>query len=220
MLLFHAPLLAFQMGGAMRPLSAAPPVERAVVSASLTSFHAWLEANKLSTDKVVGKELPGFGLSLVAGERGVRTGDTLVSVPASLHFTPRSIEGTPLGEAVRGVIDDESALLALHLLQEGARGPEGSARESTPEAPPYPPLSYIPIVLSPQCIRRLALPGAFAVERADAGERAHDSADPPLWPARGSTPLLCVSRFHCCGARRSALACCEAATSVAWSRAS
>ncbi|KAL3892882.1 MAG: hypothetical protein SGPRY_014691 [Prymnesium sp.] len=127
MLLFHAPLLAFQMGGAMRPLSAAPPVERAVVSASLSSFHAWLEANQLSTDKVVGKELPGFGLSLVAGERGVRTGDTLVSVPASLHFTPRSIEGTPLGEAVRGVIDDESALLALHLLQEGARGPEGSA---------------------------------------------------------------------------------------------
>ncbi|KAL1515147.1 hypothetical protein AB1Y20_004208 [Prymnesium parvum] len=96
----------------------------AATSAPLHAFDQWLSSNGVSHPHVEAKPLPGFGMSLVAAADGVRAGATLLSVPASLHLSPRSVRESAVGRAVGGVISDESALLALGLLHEAARGAE------------------------------------------------------------------------------------------------
>ena len=117
-----SPPLHMQRPRAVAPVCVAAPPQATIPE----SLHQWLESKGVSTSKVHGQQLPGFGLSLVAGKHGVSAGDTLLTVPASMHMTPTSVAETPVGKAVEGILDDDSALLALGLLQEGARGPEES----------------------------------------------------------------------------------------------
>jgi len=95
----------------------------------LASFGKWLEANGVASEKAQPAQLAGWGTCLVAGPSGVKEGDTLLSIPATLHLSPTAVAATPLGEAVAAVVprDDHSALLALGLLAELSRGEgEGS----------------------------------------------------------------------------------------------
>jgi len=87
----------------------------------------WLESKGVDTSVVEGRRLPGFGLSLVAGEAGCKAGATLMAVPVSLHISPAKVKESPIGRAIDGVIpaDDDSAQLALGLLAEFARGEAG-----------------------------------------------------------------------------------------------
>lgn len=104
-------------------MSVASPV---AADAQLSAFNAWLEANGIASSKVKAARLPGWGVCLVAGENGVQPGDTLISVPSSLHLTPSKVQASPLGEAVAPVVGgDESALLALGLLAELGKGEAG-----------------------------------------------------------------------------------------------
>ena len=105
---------------------------RAAVSACandepLEAFSTWLESKGVVSSAVQGGRLPGYGLSLVAGEAGCQPGDTLMAVPQSLHITPSKVKASPIGQAIDGVIpaDDDSALLALGLLGEFAQGEAG-----------------------------------------------------------------------------------------------
>jgi hypothetical protein len=92
------------------------------VAESVDALHDWLESRGMPSAKVSGKKLPGFGLSLVAPSSGVQPGDTLLSVPVSLHITPTSVRGSPLGKAVEEVLDDDSALLAVGLMEQVGLG--------------------------------------------------------------------------------------------------
>ena len=93
---------------------------------ALATFDKWLELNGLSSEFVKGERIPGFGLSMTC-PNGAKTGDKLLSVPASYHITPTGVRASPIGQAVADVIDDEdtSAQLALGLLAELAKGESG-----------------------------------------------------------------------------------------------
>ena len=95
--------------------------------ATLDTFNTWLASKGVDTKTVVGARLPGYGLCLVAGENGCKAGEKMMAVPASLHITPSRVQKSAIGQAVDGVIpkDDDSALLALGLLAELARGEKG-----------------------------------------------------------------------------------------------
>jgi len=86
----------------------------------LVAFNKFLEKKGIVSDKVQAATLPGWGVCLVAGPDGIESGDTLLSVPTSLHLTPDKVRDSPIGAAVEDVVkaDDESALLALGLLGE------------------------------------------------------------------------------------------------------
>mmetsp|Transcript_160312 Transcript_160312/g.282878 ORF Transcript_160312/g.282878 Transcript_160312/m.282878 type:complete len:585 (+) Transcript_160312:43-1797(+) len=114
-------LRSTSLNSAARPRSTtivacAPPVDKAA------NLHAWLNSKGIDTSAVKGGPLPGFGLSLIS--QGVESGTRLLSVPASLHITPSSVQDSPLGKAVSDVVpaDDNSAFLALGLLQEVGKG--------------------------------------------------------------------------------------------------
>ena len=97
-----------------------------VTADPVADLHAWLEGKGVSTAVVHGAGVPGFGLSLVA-KTDIEVGATLLSVPRSMHITPSATKQTPLGQAVDALLGaDDSALLALGLLQEVGRG-EASA---------------------------------------------------------------------------------------------
>lgn len=112
------------------PLACARPQPRAAAFAcagdELDAFHSWLQSKGASLGSVTGKRLDGFGLSLVA-TGDCATGDTLLTLPASLHLTPTKAKASPVGQAVDGVIpaDDDSANLALGLLHEFSKGEAG-----------------------------------------------------------------------------------------------
>ena len=90
-------------------ISAVPRVSRCLRRAAvltlqqsdtkLDALHAWLEDNGISTAAVKGEAVPGYGISLVAS-KPIKAGDTLLSVPASLHITPAAVRESPIGQAV------------------------------------------------------------------------------------------------------------------------
>jgi len=63
-------------------------------------------------------DLPGFKFSLIAGEGGVKAGEVLLRVPASMHISPSSVRSSALGRALEPLQLDDSAVLALGLLSE------------------------------------------------------------------------------------------------------
>lgn len=94
----------------------------------INAFHNWLSEHGVELGTARAAKLPSWGTCLVAGADGVESGDTLLSIPSSLHLSPATVKDTPLGAALSQVIpaDDDSAMLALGLLQEMGRG-EASA---------------------------------------------------------------------------------------------
>eukprot|EP00438_Fugacium_kawagutii_P004033 Skav219281 [mRNA] locus=scaffold2157:87247:107541:- [translate_table: standard] len=68
-------------------------------------------------------DLPGFKFSLVAETaQDLKAGDTLLRVPSSLHISPSYVRSTELGKTFSSI--DDSALLALGLMAEAAKGEE------------------------------------------------------------------------------------------------
>eukprot|EP00913_Durusdinium_trenchii_P006982 g6567.t1 len=64
-------------------------------------------------------DLPGFKFSLVA-DTALKPGDTLLRVPSSLHISPSYVRQTEFGKLFEAL--DDSAVLALGLLAEAAKG--------------------------------------------------------------------------------------------------
>jgi len=75
-------------------------------------------------------ELEGFGLSLVAGPNGIKAGEPMLSVPHQMHISPFGVRASLVGKATAGLLDDDdSALIALGLLAEMAKGDESSFKQ-------------------------------------------------------------------------------------------
>jgi len=91
----------------------------------VAALEGWLQSRGVTTPLRAAR-LPGYGLSLVAGEAGVKAGDILLSIPVGLHISPSAVRSSPIGRALEGVVDDDSAFLSLGLLAEVAVG-EASA---------------------------------------------------------------------------------------------
>lgn len=108
----------------------APAVHACAVNAEkLAALESWLSANGVDGLKATGGELPGYGQCLVAGTDGIKAGETVLEIPASLHITPSSVAESELGKAASSVVppDDAEALLALGLLAEFGKGEAGAS---------------------------------------------------------------------------------------------
>lgn len=115
----------------------------------LDALHEWLETKGVSTKMVKGVRMPGYGASLVAVD-SIQAGDALLSVPSSLHITPSRIQGSPIGQAVGGVIpaDDAPAFLALGLLGELSKGEAGDMWPYLDSLPGVDALAGVPFLWS------------------------------------------------------------------------
>ncbi|CAE7387312.1 MCA1 [Symbiodinium sp. CCMP2456] len=90
----------------------------AEVTEELSGLQEWMEEGGAPSAGVRFVDLPGFKFSLVAGEGGVKAGDVLLRVPASMHISPSSVRSSALGRALEPLQLDDSAVLALGLLTE------------------------------------------------------------------------------------------------------
>ncbi|OLP96648.1 Metacaspase-1 [Symbiodinium microadriaticum] len=90
----------------------------AEVTEELSGLQEWMEAGCAPSAGVRFVDLPGFKFSLVADEGGVKAGDVLLRVPASMHISPSSVRSSALGRALEPLQLDDSAVLALGLLSE------------------------------------------------------------------------------------------------------
>ncbi|CAL1128097.1 unnamed protein product [Cladocopium goreaui] len=88
----------------------------------LSSLQAWMLEQGAPSSGIRFVDLPGFKYSLVA-ETDLKAGDTLLRVPSSLHISPSYVRSTELGKTFSSI--DDSALLALGLMAEAAKGEEG-----------------------------------------------------------------------------------------------
>ena len=90
-------------------------------SEELSSLQSWMLEQGAPSSGVRFVDLPGFKFSLVA-ETDLKAGDVLLRVPSSLHISPSYVRGTELGKVFSSI--DDSALLALGLMAEVAKGEE------------------------------------------------------------------------------------------------
>lgn len=91
-------------------------------SEELSSLQAWMLEQGAPSSGIRFVDLPGFKYSLVA-ETDLKAVDTLLRVPSSLHISPSYVRSTELGKTFSSI--DDSALLALGLMAEAAKGEEG-----------------------------------------------------------------------------------------------
>ncbi|CAE7509670.1 SETD3 [Symbiodinium natans] len=87
-------------------------------SEELTGLQEWMEEGGALSSGLRLADLPGFKFSLIAGESGVKAGDVLLRVPASMHISPSSVRSSALGKLLEPLQLDDSATLALGLLAE------------------------------------------------------------------------------------------------------
>lgn len=87
----------------------------------------WLADKDVSVAAATGRQLPGYGMSLVAA-KSLAAGDQILAIPASLHISPSEVKISPVGKAIEDVLPDadDSTLLALGLLQAMGQGEEGA----------------------------------------------------------------------------------------------
>lgn len=93
-------------------------------SDKLEKLKTWLASKGVKGLKCKGALLPGFGQCLVACEDGIKKGETIFSIPASVHLSPSAVAETEVGKALTEHVekDDEEAILSVGLLAELAKG--------------------------------------------------------------------------------------------------
>ncbi|CAK9099727.1 Actin-histidine N-methyltransferase (Endothelial differentiation inhibitory protein D10) (Protein-L-histidine N-tele-methyltransferase) (SET domain-containing protein 3) [Durusdinium trenchii] len=102
----------------VRGVRVARQAEQAEVQ-ELTDLQTWMQEQGGHLGAVSFVDLPGFKFSLVA-DTALKPGDTLLRVPSLLHISPSYVRQTEFGKLFEAL--DDSAVLALGLLAEAAKG--------------------------------------------------------------------------------------------------
>lgn len=120
---YVSPANALQVPPARTPVRNSPARHSTVRCTAEDDLESWLGQRGVSCTATRAARLPGYGTCLVAAAP-TAAGDTLLAVPRALHLTPSQLRASPLGAALKGVVDaeDESSLLALRVLQELSAG--------------------------------------------------------------------------------------------------